>query len=78
MTRDVVDTAFMRAEFPKLGIWDRFRVLVGAAIVVRAEVDSHEELDLGGHRIHLDVIPRGRWRRVMRRDHGAGSGYDPA
>ncbi len=57
--RKVVDTAFMRADFGRLPLWERIRLLFGARLIVRAELDGYSELDVAGHRLHVDVV---RWR----------------
>lgn len=55
--RKIADTALMRAEF-RLPLWARLRLLFGARLIVRAELDGYSELDAAGHRLSVDVVKR--------------------
>ncbi len=55
--------AHLKADF-QLGFWDRLRLLFGGRIFFRAEVDGYSELDVGGHRITMDIVSRRRLNRA--------------
>lgn len=56
--RPIVDMALIRTSAFRLSLWDRIRLLFGARIQVRVELDSYQELDIGGNRIHIDIVDR--------------------